>query len=65
MIGSVRGTVLERGPTGEVLIEVGGVGYRRFVPLGALPAGLDAGELAAWTMVGNVLLNLDEMLMKR
>ena len=38
MIGSVRGTVLERTPTGEVLVEVGGVGYRCLVPLGALPA---------------------------
>ncbi len=38
MIGSVRGTVLERSPTGEVLVEVGGVGYRLHVPLGALPA---------------------------
>ena len=37
MIGSVRGTVLERTPTGEVLVEVGGVGYRCLVPLGALP----------------------------
>lgn len=37
MIGSVRGTVLERAPTGEVLVEVGGVGYRLHVPLGALP----------------------------
>ena len=34
-------------------------------PIGALPKELDAAELAAWTMVGNVLLNLDEMLMKR
>jgi hypothetical protein len=34
-------------------------------PLGAAPAGVDIPELAAWTMVGNVLLNLDEMLMKR
>ena len=25
----------------------------------------DVAELAAWTVVGNVLLNLDEMLMKR
>ena len=32
MIGSVRGTVLERTPTGEVLVEVGGVGYRCLVP---------------------------------
>ena len=36
MIGSVRGCVLERSPTGEVLVEVGGVGYRVLVPLGAL-----------------------------
>ena len=36
MIGSVRGTVLERSPTGEVLVEVNGVGYRCLVPLGAL-----------------------------
>jgi hypothetical protein len=34
-------------------------------PLGPLPAGADAAELAAWTVVGNVLLNLDEMFMKR
>lgn len=37
MIGSVRGTVLERSVAGEVLVEVGGVGYRAFVPLGAIP----------------------------
>jgi len=35
------------------------------VPLGPLPAGLDAVDLAAWTVVGNVLLNLDEMFTKR
>jgi hypothetical protein len=34
-------------------------------PLGPAPAGTNVAELAAWTMVGNVLLNLDEMLMKR
>jgi hypothetical protein len=34
-------------------------------PLGALPAGMDAVDLAAWTIVGNVLLNLDEMFAKR
>jgi hypothetical protein len=34
-------------------------------PLGALPAGADAAELASWTVISNVLLNLDEMLMKR
>jgi Holliday junction DNA helicase RuvA len=36
VIGSVRGTVLERTTAGEVLVEVGGVGYRVLVPLGAL-----------------------------
>lgn len=45
MIGSVRGTVLECAPTGEVLVEVGGIGYRLLVPLPAL-AGLDAGAPA-------------------
>ena len=45
MIGSVRGSVLERLGTGEVLVEVGGVGYRVLVPLGALPA-LTAGSAA-------------------
>ena len=34
-------------------------------PLGPTPPGCDVAELAAWTVVGNVLLNLDEMLMKR
>jgi Holliday junction DNA helicase RuvA len=38
VIGSVRGTVIERHATGEVLVEVGGVGYRVLVPLGAVPA---------------------------
>jgi hypothetical protein len=33
-------------------------------PLGPLPAGMDAGELAAWTVVANVLLNLDGVLTK-
>jgi holliday junction DNA helicase RuvA len=37
VIGSVRGEVLERSATGEVLVEVGGVGYRAFVPLSATP----------------------------
>jgi holliday junction DNA helicase RuvA len=37
VIGSVRGIVLEREATGEVLVEVGGVGYRVLVPLGAVP----------------------------
>ncbi|HYV30156.1 MAG TPA: DUF1553 domain-containing protein, partial [Candidatus Binatia bacterium] len=34
-------------------------------PIGAAPAGAELADLAAWTVVGNVLLNLDEMLMKR
>jgi Holliday junction DNA helicase RuvA len=39
MIGSLRGTVLERSAaatTGELLLEVGGVGYRVSVPTGTL-----------------------------
>jgi Holliday junction DNA helicase RuvA len=39
VIGSLRGTVLERTPgatAGELLIEVGGVGYRVSVPTGTL-----------------------------
>ena len=38
MIGSVRGTVIERALNGEVLIEVGGVGYRVNVPVRVVPA---------------------------
>jgi hypothetical protein len=34
-------------------------------PLGAAPEGANLAELAAWTVVSNVLLNLDEMFMKR
>lgn len=34
-------------------------------PLGALPEGLDPLDAAAMTVVGNVLLNLDEMFLKR
>jgi Holliday junction DNA helicase RuvA len=45
MIGSVRGEVLERSATGEVLVEVGGVGYRALVPLSSIP-NLDPGTPA-------------------
>jgi Holliday junction DNA helicase RuvA len=38
MIGSLRGTVLDRSTRGEVLLEVGGVGYRVVVPAGTLAA---------------------------
>jgi mono/diheme cytochrome c family protein len=34
-------------------------------PIGPLPKGALATELAAWTTVANVILNLDEMLMRR
>ena len=33
-------------------------------PLGPLPEGLSAADAAAWTVVANVLLNLDGVLMK-
>ena len=36
MIGSLRGVLLDRTAKGEVLVEVGGVGYRVSVPAGAL-----------------------------
>ncbi|HYH49923.1 MAG TPA: Holliday junction branch migration protein RuvA [Acidimicrobiia bacterium] len=45
MIGSLRGTVLDRAIGGEVLLEVGGVGYRVAVPSGAV-AALEPGEPA-------------------
>ena len=34
-------------------------------PLGEIPMHADAAEFAAWTIVGNTLLNLDEMFLKR
>jgi len=34
-------------------------------PLGPLPKDLDATDAAAWTVVASVILNLDEMFMKR
>jgi holliday junction DNA helicase RuvA len=37
VIGSVRGTVIERAASGEVLVEVGGVGYRLLAPIRAIP----------------------------
>ena len=38
MIGSLRGTLLDRPATGEVIVEVGGVGYRASVPTPVLAA---------------------------
>ncbi|MEZ5323752.1 MAG: DUF1553 domain-containing protein [Verrucomicrobiales bacterium] len=34
-------------------------------PLGPAPDGADIAELAAWSVVGNVILNLDEFFLKR
>jgi Holliday junction DNA helicase RuvA len=45
VIGSLRGTVLERGATGEAIVEVGGVGYRVLAPVRAF-AALIPGEPA-------------------
>lgn len=44
MIGSLRGTLVDRSLRGEVLVDVGGVGYRALVPTGTL-AGI--GEIGA------------------
>jgi len=38
VIGSVRGAVVERNLGGEILVEVGGIGYRVLVPISAMPA---------------------------
>lgn len=42
MIGSLRGAVVERSLGGEILVEVGGIGYRVLVPISAVP-GLEPG----------------------
>jgi holliday junction DNA helicase RuvA len=42
VIGSVRGSIIERSASGEVLVEVGGVGYRLNVPVRVIPT-LDPG----------------------
>jgi Holliday junction DNA helicase RuvA len=44
MIGSLRGILLDRWPSGEALIEVGGVGYRITVPATALAGLGDLGD---------------------
>jgi Holliday junction DNA helicase RuvA len=49
VIGSVRGTVIERSATGEVLVEVGGVGYRCLVPLSAVAGLTPAGPAFLFT----------------
>lgn len=61
----------------QALLQLYGKAYARFAgdpdrarqvatqPAEAPPEGSDVAELAAWTVVANVILNLDEMLMKR
>ena len=49
MIGSVRGSVLERSAAGEVLVEVGGVGYRVLVPVSAVPVLVPGGKAFLFT----------------
>jgi Holliday junction DNA helicase RuvA len=44
VIGSVRGVLLHRDAAGEVLVEVGGVGYRVVVPTGTLASLGDLGS---------------------
>lgn len=49
MIGSLRGTLLDRSLTGEVLIEVGGVGYRvQAGPATSARLGDPGAEVFAW-----------------
>lgn len=50
MIGSLRGSLLERTPDGELLVEVGGVGYRvQAGPATAALLGDIGGEVRVWT----------------
>ncbi|HVV37983.1 MAG TPA: Holliday junction branch migration protein RuvA [Acidimicrobiales bacterium] len=44
MIGSLRGQILDRMPTGELLVDVNGVGYRVQVPTRTLVAAGDLGD---------------------
>lgn len=44
MIGSLRGQVLDRSASGEMLVEVGGVGYRVAVPPRTLVAAGEPGD---------------------
>jgi Holliday junction DNA helicase RuvA len=49
VIGSLRGCVVDRTTSGEVLVEVGGVGYRVHVPIGAVPALAPGAPTALFT----------------
>ena len=44
MIGSLRGTLLDRSPGGLLTVEVGGVGYRVAVPSGSVTVGSRIGS---------------------
>jgi Holliday junction DNA helicase RuvA len=49
MIGSLRGTLLDRAVTGEILVEVGGVGYRVLAgPATSARLGDLGGEVFCW-----------------
>lgn len=49
MIGSLRGRLLDRGVSGELLVEVGGVGYRLHVtPGAAVSFGPEGSEVFVW-----------------
>ena len=49
MIGSLRGTLLDRSTSGEVLIEVGGIGYRATMgPAAAVTVGEVGSEVFVW-----------------
>jgi Holliday junction DNA helicase RuvA len=49
VIGSLRGCVIERTVAGEVLVEVGGVGYRVHVPLSAISTLQPGGQTFLFT----------------
>jgi Holliday junction DNA helicase RuvA len=49
VIGSLRGTVLERSLAGEVLVEVAGVGYRVLVPVNVIPVLEPASSVFLYT----------------
>ena len=49
MIGSVRGAVIERTASGEVVVEVGGVGYRVNIPISAVPTLEPGGQTFLFT----------------
>ncbi len=50
MIGSLRGTLVERAPDGELLVEVGGVGYRVLAgPATSARLGDVGAEVRVWT----------------